>query len=156
MTAYKFPQQERLTSDKLEEELFVSKQRRSASAFPLRAVWLLRERPTQGDNAAASVQLVVTAPKKMLHHAVDRNRAKRQVREAWRLNNQRLKASVPAGKLLLLALVWTAPTPRPTTEVLLKAICLMERIERDLKRASATDEMGKNERTTTPQQEPKP
>lgn len=156
MGTYSFPQQERLTSDKLEEQLFCSKQRRSAAAFPLRAVWLLKERTDNDDKTTACVQLVVTAPKKMLHHAVDRNRVKRQLREAWRLNSQRLKEAVPAEHQLLLALVWTAPTPRPTTEVFLKTIQLLERVAKDLKKRAATGVTAPENSFTGQQQEQTP
>jgi ribonuclease P protein component len=156
MTARNFPKQERLTSNKLEEQLFSDKQRRSATAFPLRAVWLLREMDTQDKRSTACVQVVVTAPKKRLHHAVDRNRAKRQMREAWRLNSQPLKDDVPAGQQLLVALVWTASTPRPTTEVFLKAIQLMERIAKDIRKRAATDDEDANDVAVGQQQEHTP
>lgn len=153
MPTYTFPKNERLTSRRLEDELFASRHRRSATDFPLRAVWLLKEEDTQDDKGGAKVQLVVAAPKKRLHHAVDRNRAKRQMREAWRLNSQRLKQTVPAGQRLVMALIWTATGPRPTTEVFLKLIRLTERIEKDLcRRRNTGHNSSETDTTATPQQ----
>ena len=55
--------------------------------FPLRTVWMLSER-SQDDTDVPLVRMLVSIPKKRLHHAVDRNRMKRQVREAFRLNKE--------------------------------------------------------------------
>lgn len=39
---------------------------------------------------AEDTQVLVWAPKSLFKHAVDRNRLRRQMREAWRLNKQNL------------------------------------------------------------------
>ena len=36
-------------------------------------------------------QVLIWAPKSLFKHAVDRNRLRRQMREAWRLNHNRLE-----------------------------------------------------------------
>jgi ribonuclease P protein component len=77
---------ERLSSKAVIERLF-SGGNGSMAMFPLRTVWMLSER-SQDDTDVPLVRMLVSIPKKRLHHAVDRNRMKRQVREAFRLNKE--------------------------------------------------------------------
>lgn len=77
---------ERLSSKAVIERLF-SGGNGSMAMFPLRTVWMLSER-SQDDADVPLVRMLVSIPKKRLHHAVDRNRMKRQVREAFRLNKE--------------------------------------------------------------------
>ena len=67
-----------IKSQKLLEELFQRDNPavHTASAYPLRAVWMDHDES----------QLLVSVSKRHFHHAVDRNRIKRQVREAYRQN----------------------------------------------------------------------
>ena len=96
------PRKERIKGLKAAEQLFNSKSTRSVMAFPLRAVYLVKEREEEGE---ATVRMMVSAPKRLLKHAVWRNRVKRQIREAYRLNKQLL--SVPEGKTMLVGFIWT-------------------------------------------------
>ena len=102
---------------------------RSMAAFPLRAVWLLAER-TPHD---APVQVLVSVPKKRFHHAVDRNRVKRQVREAFRRHQQVLCESVPADRQLLLAFVWLSDAHCPSHDVESRVTSLLRRLEEKVK-----------------------
>ena len=52
----------------------------SFAAYPFRAVFRVVERED------TPVRILVSIPKHRLHHAVDRNRMKRLVRESYRLN----------------------------------------------------------------------
>ena len=72
--------------------------------FPLRAVYLVLDDQEQG----APVQIMVSVPKRLLHHAVDRNRVKRQIREAYRKNKMSLVEVVgeQQGRKLAVAFVW--------------------------------------------------
>jgi ribonuclease P protein component len=54
--------------------------------YPLRLFWSAQELPPGG----APVQFAAGAPKKAFKSAVARNRIKRKVREAWRLNKHRI------------------------------------------------------------------
>ena len=81
------------------EELFTSGQSKSLTAFPLRAVYLLKP-------GSPGIQLLISVPKRKLKHAVDRNRVKRQIREAYRHCRQPLVETVPEGQCLLVAFVW--------------------------------------------------
>lgn len=55
-------------------------------AYPLSVHWLVLD-----DGALQyPVQVVIGAPKRKLHHAVERNRAKRMIRECYRLRKETL------------------------------------------------------------------
>ena len=78
-----FQKRERIVSQKLMEQLFDGTSSHSMSVFPLRVVFMTVPR-TEG---ACPVQILVSVPKRRFKHAVDRNRVKRQVREAFRKTN---------------------------------------------------------------------
>ena len=123
-TRFTFRKRERIVSLKLIESLFGGGCSQSVAAFPLRAVYMLAERQT-GD---APVQLLISVPKKRFKHAVDRNRVKRQVREAFRQYKTLLYAVVPEAKCLLLAFIWLADDHRPSKEVEGRVVTLLHRI----------------------------
>lgn len=77
---------ERLNSKAVIEKLFAGGNGSNA-VFPLRVVFM----PIKNDDAPESMKdapasILVSVPKKRFHHAVDRNRMKRLVREAYRTN----------------------------------------------------------------------
>ena len=74
--------EERLCSRKLIDNLFKGGGSRAMSGFPLRMVYAVTERH-EGEPAA---QILVSVPKRCFKRAVKRNRIKRLVREAYRLN----------------------------------------------------------------------
>lgn len=73
-----YPKKEKLKSKKLIDQLFAEGQ--SVSAFPLRLVYL------QATFDDATVKTGVSVSKRNFKTAVDRNRIKRLLREAYRLN----------------------------------------------------------------------
>lgn len=85
-----FTKRERLCSSKLIDRLF-SEGNRQISVFPVRLVWLLCD-------DFDGVQILISAPKRNFHHAVDRNRIKRQIREFYRTSSVQLKDSVAASR----------------------------------------------------------
>ena len=119
-----FRKRERLVSRLLIDQLFGTPASRSLAQFPLRVVYLLRQRG-EGDEP---VQMLVSVPKKRFKHAVDRNRVKRQVREAYRLRKQRLYDALPADKALTLAFVWLSDKYLPTDEVAARVETLICRL----------------------------
>ena len=82
------------------DRLFAEGDRRIA-AFPIRLVWLLTD-DTEG------IRILISAPKRLFKHAVDRNRIKRQIREFYRTSSAPLKEVVESRhKGLLLAFLFT-------------------------------------------------
>ena len=119
-----FRKRERIASLKLIETLFGGGCSQSVAAFPLRAVYMLSERQSN----EAPVQLLISVPKKRFKHAVDRNRVKRQVREAFRQHKDLLYPVVPETQRLLLAFIWLSDEHRPSKEVEGRVVTLMRRI----------------------------
>lgn len=96
-----FPKREHMVSTRLIEMLFGSGSK-SMAAYPLRAVFQTIPRQETG----VPVQVLISVPKKRFKHAVDRNRVKRQVREAYRRHKQLIVETLPADESLLLGFVW--------------------------------------------------
>lgn len=78
---YKLTKAERVTGSKRVASIFLSG--KSFISYPLRVVYLPHEQ-----SFAAKCSILVTVPKKRLKKAVDRNRIKRLIREAYRLNKE--------------------------------------------------------------------
>ena len=125
----RFKKQERIVSQKLIEELFSGNQSQSLAVFPLRAVYMQRER----QEGQEPVEVLVSVSKKRFHHAVDRNRVKRQIREAYRLQKQMLIEQVPDGQAVEIAFIWLSDQHRPSAEVSTKVRHLLERIARKVR-----------------------
>ena len=117
-----------MVSLKLIETLFGGGCSQSVAAFPLRAVYMLSERQP----ADAPVLLLISVPKKRFRHAVDRNRVKRQIREAYRLHKDLLYQAIPDNQRLLLAFVWLSDEHRLSKEVTQRVTGLMKRISEKL------------------------
>lgn len=94
-----FQRAERLKSRKVIEQMF--KQGQSFAHYPLRLVWLVMEE-RQSDFPA---QFALTVPKKKFKKAVQRNRIRRLVREAYRLNKHRLYQTLPVSERQVALLV---------------------------------------------------
>ncbi|MEO2050366.1 MAG: ribonuclease P protein component [Allomuricauda sp.] len=78
-TALTFPKKEKLKSKKTIESLFV--EGKNLREYPIKLIYL---KTTNEDEVPIKVGVV--APKKKFKKAVDRNRIKRLLREAYRLN----------------------------------------------------------------------
>ena len=119
-----FPKQERMVSRLLIETLFGGGCSHSMAAFPLRVVYMTRERRDD----EAPIQLLISVPKKHFKHAVDRNRVKRQIRESYRRHKELLMGSLPDSQQLLIACVWLSDRQESSLSIEQKLVSLMRRI----------------------------
>ena len=119
--------EERICSKKLINELFTGNGR-SMTAFPLRAVFMKR---TVGDDQPRAAMLV-SVPKHYFKHAVDRNRAKRQLREAYRLQKHELVEALPNDKALHIAFIWLSDRPVPSHIVSARMEVALRRIRENI------------------------
>ena len=125
-TAPVFKKEERIVSNLLIETLFEKGNSQSLTAYPLRAVYL----KTEHREGCAPVQLLISVPKKKFKHAVDRNRVKRQIREAYRKNKSLFESKVEEGKMLLIAIIWLSDKHFATNEVEKRVISLLKHMAR--------------------------
>lgn len=128
-----FSKRERLTLKKEISALFTPGSK-SFAAYPLRAVY--RIVPFGG----VEVKVLTSVSKRHFHDAVDRNRAKRQMREAYRLNKpiltnevKRRNALQPQAPLTLnIAFIWLSDEPQQSALVAKKLKNLLHRIAESL------------------------
>jgi ribonuclease P protein component len=72
------------------------------------------------------IQMLISVPKRFFKHAVDRNRVKRQVREAYR--TQQALLALPADTTLAIAFIWLDNKHHTSQEVTAKVRNLLQRI----------------------------
>lgn len=102
MADLRFPREERLKS-RTSIGLLFSRESRSTAESGLRLVW----RPSP-EPLVRGVQVLVAAPKKRFKHAVVRNRVKRLLREAWRMERGTLPDEwLAAQSPKLIGLIYT-------------------------------------------------
>ncbi len=128
---------ERLTSQLVIDKLFAGGNA-SIAAFPLRIVYMQMEKQ-EGSQQLDGVQqppvsILVSVPKKRFRHAVDRNRMKRLVREAYRLNKHILWNALQEKNFRLaiafVCITDTLPTFRSVNKSMRKALIRIgERVE---------------------------
>lgn len=116
--------EERICSKKLINELFTGNGR-SMTAFPLRVVFMKRTIVDDQPRAA----MLVSVPKRYFKHAVDRNRVKRQVREAFRRNKSIITQNLTDDHdAVAMAFVWLTNEKYPSSEVENHMVRLLTRI----------------------------
>lgn len=116
--------EERICSKKLINELFTGNGR-SMTAFPLRVVFMKRTIIDDQPRAA----MLVSVPKRYFKHAVDRNRVKRQVREAFRRNKSIITQNLTDGhEAVAMAFMWLTDEKFPSSEVENRMVRLLTRI----------------------------
>ena len=122
-----FKKSERLCSQILIDRLFQGESR-SVAAFPIRAVFLPVDAEVQ-----PGVSILISVPKKRFHDAVDRNRVKRQIREAYRKHKHALVAQMAAqGRGLLVAFVYVSDKIESTSYIEKRLTRLLEKISTEL------------------------
>lgn len=126
-----FCKRERMVSNKLIETLFGGGQSHSAAVYPVRVVYMLASREEVG----VTVQVLVSVSKRRFKRAVKRNRVKRQLREAYRLNKHALVEAVEEskpGQSVAVAFIWLADKLYETAKVERCVATLLQRIEENL------------------------
>ena len=119
---FAFPKEEHLCRKKLIDELF-GKQGSSFGVYPLRMVWITSKAPT-----AAPPQVLISVSKRGFKRAVDRNRLKRLIREAYRLNKYRLVEQPGGHQVALLGIIFTGKEMSPLALVERKLISGLQRL----------------------------
>ncbi len=110
---FTFPKSERLKSRKLISRLFAEGKKQAA--YPL----LLFRLPIEDSNTPLKIAFAV--PRKRIRQAAKRNRIKRLMREAWRLNKHLLaEKEKPSPQILLL--LYTGKEENPTFRQMEKAV----------------------------------
>lgn len=118
----RFPKSSRLCSRTLIDRLFEPGNSRSFTAYPMRLVFYTQE--------GTDSQLLISVPKRHFRHAVDRNRVKRQIREAYRNNATLL--TLPEGHAAIMAIIWLDSSHHPSAKVAAKVRNLLQRATESL------------------------
>ena len=127
---------ERLNRKKVIEKMFAGGSR-SFSLFPLRVVWL----PVEELSAPASI--LVSVSKRRFKRAVKRNRVKRQVREAYRLNKQPLLEAVEqAGCHVAIAFIYLSDRIADSEVITRRMRTALQRIAETLAAPKVCEETG--------------
>lgn len=122
-----FKKSERLCSRLLMDRLFQG-DNKSVSAYPLRAVFL----PVSTDEQKG-VSVLVSVPKKRFHNAVDRNRVKRQIREAYRKQKHALIEKMDEREQgLLIAFIYVSAQIESTAYIEKRLARLLDKIDETL------------------------
>ncbi len=108
---------ERLSSKKQVDILFSGGAGRSMSIFPIRLVYVIND--AIDDAKEPQAKMMVSVSKRYFKHAVQRNRVKRQLREAYRLNKHHLLDTLAQhpGTQVLMAFIWTSDQLAATADV---------------------------------------
>lgn len=119
-----FGKEERLCSRKLIDRLYAEGHR--LMAFPFSVQWIATDGP-------APCQVMIVAPKRRFHHAVDRNRVRRLTRECWRRRKPALYDFLQQHNLCIaLSLVYVHNEIMTYEQLSRKADKLMAALEHDI------------------------
>ena len=124
---FTLPKEERLCSRKALEELFEGSNK-SIMAYPIRVVFQQTEE--------TGTRIMVSVSKRFFKRAVKRNRIKRQLREAYRLNKHLLK---PANGGVNIACLWNSNDLLPTAKVMEKMQILLNKVNESVSDTSSAD-----------------
>jgi len=130
-----FPKYERICKNNDIQSLF--EKGTGFSSYPYRVVYLFRP---VGDKPV-TCRLLISVSKKRFHHAVDRNRVKRLIRESWRKNKSQLYETCTKNTISVdVALVYTATVIHSYEEMYKKtAKAVNELVRRYEKEIQTTD-----------------
>ena len=125
---FRLPKSERLNANKLIKELF--NEGSSFFLYPFKVVFLTNEKRKGEVN-----QILISVSRKKLKKAVDRNRVKRKIREAYRLNKHRLS---PEG--MVLGFIFVGNPEMNYSELKSKMIASLEKLQKEKPPKSNADE----------------
>ena len=122
---YTLGKNNKLKSTKVIEQLF--KQGKSFSVFPFRIIYLFKESGLPGSEN--KLQTAFSVSKKYFKKATDRNRVKRLMREAWRLQKNILEEKSKAtGKNMMVFLIYTGNELPEYDVVFEKTLTIIKRL----------------------------
>ncbi len=102
MGKYRFRKWERISKRKTVNKLFEGGAK-SFSIYPIRMVY------TEIDENVSPVSVLITVPKRKIKRAVDRNRIKRQIREAYRIQkNNLVEVVTEKNKRLIIGFIYVS------------------------------------------------
>ncbi len=123
---HKFPKSERLSSKLIIEELFSKGQ--SFYIEPFKIIWL--EYPL---NFNLETQVLIAVSKRYIKKAVHRNKIKRRIKEAYRLQKyQLLNALSNSGKQYVFALLYTSKQINDYHAIKNKILLILQRLEKEI------------------------
>ena len=106
------------------------------SVYPYRVIYLF----FRDDSRPPTVRVLVSVSKKRFHHAINRNRVKRLMREAWRRNKAPLYEICKGDNISVdVALVYTATVIHSYEEMLAKTKKAVQEIVRRYSPTKLTD-----------------
>lgn len=108
--SYTLKKEERLSSKKRIDNLFVNG--KSFIAYPLRVVY-----NTRLDNCVPPVSIFISVPKRKIKVVPKRNRVKRLIREAYRLNKYRFNELTETKRGLDIGFLYLHNEPLPYAEI---------------------------------------
>jgi len=117
---FTFNKSERLRSKKAIEILYLKG--KSKNFFPIRIVVLKNNLDILSLEKKSPVRFMVSVPKKRFKLAVKRNRVKRLIREAWRLNKHILYAELERKNLSCDVMFLYMTNEIPTLELIQKKL----------------------------------
>lgn len=117
------------------EKLFGGNGSKAITSYPVRVVYARTGRR----EAEKPVQLLFSVSKRFFKRAVKRNRIKRQMREAVRLNLREILQPLPpaADTTLLVAFIWIADREYATAEVTKRIVKALTRLAANLNATEA-------------------
>lgn len=122
MRIFSFSKDEILRKKKLIDRLF--NEGSSFYLYPCKVYWLLTPLDTE-----YPAQVMIIAGKKAFKHAVDRNRTRRQIREAYRLQKQDLYKYLDSiNQQCLLGIIYTSQSPAQPGEMNKKIKAVFKRL----------------------------
>jgi ribonuclease P protein component len=121
MGRFTFKKAERLSKEKLIKELF--EKGSSFYLYPFKVIY--RPNPDQSNTAVHQVLISVSA--RQFKRAVDRNKVKRRVREAYRLQKEIIQSRSEKG---IFSFIYTAREILPFAEIKSKLFLVLEKIKK--------------------------